>query len=348
MRRRHFTSFCIALFCTVFLTVSCGSPSQINDDSSGADVPPTIGEATIVLGYSNWPGWWPWAIAEKEGLFQANGVNVEMRWFDSYVESMEALAAGSIDGNSQTLGDTISFASDAVHGEVAVLVNDNSDGNDKIIVSEYINSIEDLQSRRVAIEEGVVDDFLLTLALEDAGMLREDVEIIPLETSAAAEAFVAGEVDAVGAFPPFWLTALERPGSKELLSSADYPGAIPDLLVVTKKLRDGQPEAVKAIVKTWFDTLAFMEANPERSDEIMAERAGISIEELSQLQAGTRMFSLRDNIKAFAPGKSLWHMSNTAKRISEFMVDIGFIPEAPPLDDLLDDQFIKAYEVSLD
>ena len=67
----------------------------------------------------------------------------------------------------------------------------------------------------MAVEEGVVDDFLLSLALESKGMKRDDVQIVPLETgAAAAAAFAAGKVDAVGAFPPFWLTALKRKEAK--------------------------------------------------------------------------------------------------------------------------------------
>lgn len=340
MKRRHLFSACIAFFFTLFLTVSCASPS--GDSGDGAADTSSSEAAPIVLGYSNWPGWWPWAIAEQEGLFAANNVNVEMRWFDGYIASMEAFAAGQLDGNTQTLNDTISFAGDSVNGQVAVLVNDNSAGNDKIIVTEEINTIQDLRGKKVAIEEGVVDDFLLTLALEDAGMSREDIEILPLETGAAAAAFAAGQADAVGAFPPFWLTALEREGSKELLSSADYPGAIPDLLVVSQTMVDERPEDVQAIVKTWFDTLDFMAANPERSDEIMAARADVTVEELQLLKDGTKMFTLEDNLKAFSEGEGMEHMPYAAQQMADFMVSVGFIPEAPPLEPILDDQFVQA------
>ncbi|MEO0769531.1 MAG: ABC transporter substrate-binding protein [Cyanobacteria bacterium J06649_4] len=342
MKRRSIVSLCIAFFCTLFLTVSCGGSESA--DVGGGTVPETAADAPpIVLGYSNWPGWWPWAIAEQEGLFAANNVNVEMRWFDGYIESMEAFAAGQLDGNTQTLNDTISFAGDSVNGQVAVLVNDNSAGNDKIIVTEDINSVEDLAGKKVAIEEGVVDDFLLALALEDAGMSRDDVDIVPLETGAAAAAFAAGQADAVGAFPPFWLTALTREGSKELLSSADYPGAIPDLLVVSQTLIDERPDDVQAIVKTWFDTLAFMEANPEKSDEIMAARANVTTEELQLLKEGTQMFTIEDNLKAFSDGDSMEHMPYAAQQMADFMVSVDFIPEAPPLEPILDAQFVEAY-----
>ena len=343
MRRRRLVSLCLAFFCTMLVTVGCGGTSSGGDTAGDTAGSTAADEAPpIVIGYSNWAGWWPWAIAEQEGLFAANGVNVEMRWFDGYVESMEAFAAGQLDGNCQTLNDTISFAADAVNGEVAVLVNDNSAGNDKIIVTEDINSVADLKGKKVAVEEGVVDDFLLSLALEEEGLSRDDVEIVPLETGAAAAAFAAGQTDAVGAFPPYWLTALEREGSKELVTSSDFPGAIPDLLVMSQTVIDERPDDVQAIVKTWFDTLAFMEENPEQSDEIMAARADVTVEELQLLKEGTQIFTLEENLIAFSEGDGMQHMPYAAVEMADFMVGVGFIPEAPDLAPILDDQFVKA------
>ena len=333
----------LSVFClSLILTISC-SPTPQSSDSGTTNTPPSEQQQPVVIGYSNWAGWWPWAIAEQEGLFAKNNVNVEMKWFDGYLASMEAFAAGQLDGNCQTLNDTISFAADAVNGEVAILVNDNSAGNDKIIVTEDINTIEDLKGKKVAVEEGVVDDFLLTLALESKGMKREDVEIVPLETGAAAAAFASGQVDAVGAFPPFWLTALKREGSKELITSKEFPGAIPDLLAVSQKLIDEQPETAQGLVNTWFDILDFMEQNPERADEIMAARADVTVEELQLFKEGTQMFTIEDNLEAFSEADSMKHMPFAAQRMTTFMVDVGFIPEAPDLTKIFDDRFVQAY-----
>jgi NitT/TauT family transport system substrate-binding protein len=343
MRRRQLIPLCLAFLSAMFFTISCGGPATNSESATPANETTADSNAPIVIGYSNWPGWWPWAIAEQEGLFEANNVNVEMKWFDGYIESMEALAVGQIDGNCQTLNDTISFAADAVNGEVAVLVNDNSAGNDKIIVTEDINTVADLKGKKVAVEEGVVDDFLLSLALEKEGLSRSDIEIVPLETGAAAAAFAAGQVDAVGAFPPFWSVALEREGSKELISSKDFPGAIPDLLVMSQKMVNERPEDVQAIVNTWFDVLAFMEENPDRANEIMAERAGITAAEVEELKAGTRLFTIEENLEAFSEGVGIQYMPSAAKEMADFMLSVGFIPEVPDLVPILDDQFVQAY-----
>lgn len=343
MQRRTFLPTLFAFFCSLLITVSCAQSTPQADAPADAPATAASGEP-IKLGYSSWAGWWPWAIAEEEGLFEANGANVELIWFDGYLESMQALAAGQLDANSQTLNDTISFAGDAVNGMVAVLVNDNSAGNDKVIGAEGIDTVADLAGKSVALEEGVVGDFLLSLALEDAGLSRDDVTIRNLETGAAATAFAAGQVDGFAGWVPFWETALSREGSQELASSADYPGAIPDLLVVTQELVDSRPDQVQALVNTWFDILAFIDENPDRANEIMAKRASVSDSEFEKYTEGTKIFTLDENLEAFsAGGDDMKYMPYAAQRMADFMVEVGFIPEAPDLKAILDDQFVKAY-----
>ena len=312
---KNIWSIAVALLLSFFIITSWQkSPSKNYVDSTQK-----IDESPVVIGYSNWAGWWPWAIAESEGLFAKYGVNVELKWYDSYTQSLEDLAVGHIDGNSQTLNDTISFFSKASSGEVAVLINDNSVGNDKIIAADGINTVKELKNRQVALEAGIVEDFLLSLALEKEGMSRNDVDIVDVETGAAVEAFVAGQIDAVGAFAPFWLTAIKRKDATEIVSSKDFPGAIVDLLVVTEELIEQRPDEVQAIVETWFDILDFIKANPAKADRIMAERAGIDYEQLKLFKTGTKILNLSENLEAFSKGNDMKHISYTASIIADFL-----------------------------
>ncbi|WP_017324701.1 ABC transporter substrate-binding protein [Synechococcus sp. PCC 7336] len=329
------------VFGSLMVVVSCATSNPTPNALS--DVPVSVAGDPITLGYSNWIGWLPWAIAEEEDLFTANGVNVELKWFESALTSLEAMVAGQLDANSQTLSETITFAPSARNGEVIVLVNDNSDGNDKIIVAEEVNSVADLKGRQVALEEGIVGDFLLSLALEEEGLSRDEITILNMETGAAAVAFAVGQVDAVAAWVPFTQTALKRNGSKELVSSKDFPGAIPDLLVMSQTLIDERPEQVQAIVNTWYDTLEFIASNPQKSYEIMAKRAGISANEIQNFQSGVKMFTPQDNLEAFSSGNSMKHLNFAAQKIAKFITDIGFVQQIPSTDGLFDKSFVRAY-----
>lgn len=330
----------IFLLVSFVITVNWHGLSGNSSSNSSRDV-----ERPLIIGYSSWAGWWPWAIAESAGLFAKHGLNnIELRWYDSYTQSIEDLAAGYIDGNCQTLNDTISFASQAMKGEVIVLVNDNSAGNDKIIAAQGIRGIKDLKGKQVAIEAGVVDDFLLTLALEQEGLSRQEVKIIDLETGAAAAAFVGGQADAVGAFPPFWLTALQRPGAKEIISSKAFPGAIPDLLVVTEELIDEHSQQVQALIDTWFDILKFMASHPIKADQIMAQRAGVTNEELQLFKAGTKFFTLEDNLEAFRVGNDMKSIFFAANKIIDYLQNsLKLIEQKPNLSKIFNPSYIEAY-----
>ncbi len=291
--------------------------------------------AKITLGFSAWPGWFPWQVAQEQGLFAKNGVEVELKYFESYTDSLNALATGQIDANSQTLNDTLASVAGGAE-QTVVLVNDNSTGNDQIIAAEGIAPPADLKGRTVAAEQGTVDHYLLLLALRKAGLTEADVKFQPLATDAAAAAFVAGQVDAVGVFAPFTTTALKRPGSKAISTSADVPGAIPDHLVVTKKLRDGNAAAVQGLVDTWFDTIAWIDGNRPAALEIMAKRAGVSVADYETYDKGTTIFSLEKNRQEFAGP-----LAGQAKQIAEFLVASKLVDTAPSLDGLLDARFVE-------
>jgi NitT/TauT family transport system substrate-binding protein len=295
----------------------------------------------VELGFSAWPGWFPWQVAQDKGFFKANGIEVDLHWYDNYTDSLTALTNGDIDANSQTLNDTLTSVTDGAR-ETIVLVNDNSTGNDQIIARPGINKIADLKGKRVAAEEGTVDHYLLTLALRKAGLSSKDIRFQPMATDAAAEAFGQGKVDAVGVFAPFTSEALQLEGSKAIATSKDFPGAIPDHLVVTGAFLNKRPEQVQALVKTWFDTLAWIKSNRSEATRIMAKRAGVSESEYASYDTGTTIFSLDQNVEAFRTGANATSLPFQARSLSQFLYDNQLSPMKASLSGLFDARFVQA------
>ena len=342
MKMRSPLSYCILFFITLAFVVGCVNPAIYIKTTNESDAASSGGRGAVHLGFSAWPGWFPWEIAREQGIFAANKVPVDLKWFDGYLESINTLTAGQIDANSQTLGDTVSSMSGGAD-QVIVLVNDNSTGNDKVVVREGINSVADLKGKKVSAEEGTVDHFLLLQGLKKAGLSAQDIQFVPLETGKAAAAFVAGQVDAVGVLAPFTTQALKRAGSKELFSSKDFPGSISDHLVFTRKFINEHPERVQAIVDSWFATLDYMKANQDKSYEIMAKRAGVSVDEYKQYTNGTRIFTVEENLKAFQPGNNMTSLQFAAQEMIKFLTEAGLAAKTPDISKLFDDRFVKAY-----
>src|SRR5436190_18615719 len=88
------------LAAAIALTIVVGGAACGKDNARGAS------DAKVTLAFSAWPGWFPWQVAQEQGLFKANGVDVELKYFDNYLESLTALSTGNVTANSQTLNDT--------------------------------------------------------------------------------------------------------------------------------------------------------------------------------------------------------------------------------------------------
>ena len=302
---------------------------------------PVAQDTPVRIGYSAWPGWFPWQVTETKKLFTAAAVPVKLQWFDGYLDSINALSAGQLDCNSQTLNDTISSIAAGADLQV-VMMNDFSTGNDQIIAAPGINSIAELKGKKVAAEEGTVDHYLLLMVLKQAGLSAKDITFVPLETGAAAAAFAAGKVDAAGVYAPFTTQALKRPGAKALTTSREHPGAISDLLVCRRDFVAKHPEKIQKVVNAWFATLDTIKQDPAGTLPILVERSGVSEAEFKEYNAGTTIQTLEQNRQGFKPGNTMLSMPHAAEQISTFLVETGLAKTKPDLSNLFNSQFVDS------
>ncbi|MBW4494719.1 MAG: aliphatic sulfonate ABC transporter substrate-binding protein [Oscillatoria princeps RMCB-10] len=329
---------------SLMVAVSC-TPSQRPTANTSPATPHST--TPIRLGFSNWPSYLNWQVAQEKEIFADRQVDVDLKFYD-YEKSVQVMAQGQLDANVQTLSDSLtSIANGSQPDQVIVLATDASNGGDAIIVRKGINKIADLKGKTVATQLGAIDHFLLLLGLKKAGLKQTDIQLKNLDPRATVAAFVEGQVDAVGLYLPYTKEALKLPGSKVLFSSKDFPTAIPSHLVVDRKLIEERPQDVQALVNTWFDTLELIRNNPEKSYKIMADYIGVSVEEFKAYEREIKFFSPAENLKAFQPGSGMTSLPYAAQEISNFLLANGIIKKQPDLSQLFDDRFIKAYAASL-
>jgi NitT/TauT family transport system substrate-binding protein len=317
------------------ITAGCGgSPGETTGEPASGEV--------LKIGYSAWPGWFPLAVAEKEGIFEKAGLKVELTYFAEYTASMDALVAGQIDVNAQTLNDTLIGEASGSDQKI-VVVNDNSTGNDQVICDQSVKTVADLKGRAIGVELGVVDHFLLLQGLAREGLTEKDVDLKGMPTDAAAAAFANGELDCVGVFAPFTLEAVKRPGSHVLFSSKDFPGVIPDHLVATAKAVESRPGDIQKLVDAWYLTLDHLEADTAGSTATMADKAALSTADYESLAQGTTLFDVTQALNAFEdrPGDAT-SLPEMARRINPFMVSSGMGTQEASLDGLFEPRFTKA------
>jgi NitT/TauT family transport system substrate-binding protein len=163
-------------------------------------------------------------------------------------------------------------------------------------------------------------------------------------TADAAASFASGQFDCVGVFAPFTLQALKRPGSHVLFSSKEFPGLIPDHIVVSQKMVAKNPKVAQKIVNAWYDTLAYISANPDKALKIMADKAELSTADYGDLAKGTHIFTVDEALAAFQTGGSTTSLDYTAKLINPFLVKSGLTKKQASLKGLFAPQFTQAYK----
>jgi len=274
---------CISKLAATLMTV-CGLSFMSN----------ATGE-TLVVGYSDWPGWVAWEVAIEKDWFAEAGVDVEFEWFD-YAASMEAFAAGQLDAVTMTNGDTLVTGSTGAQS-VMIILGDYSNGNDMVVAAPGIGSVAELKGKKVGLEIGFVGHLLLLDALESVGLTEADVELVNVPTNETPQVLASRDVDAIVAWQPNSGQSLARvPGSTAIYTSSDQPGLIYDVLAVSPQSLASNREEWSKVVDVWYRVVDYI-LDPNTVDDalsIMAARAGLSPEEYAPLLAGTKLLTLEE------------------------------------------------------
>jgi NitT/TauT family transport system substrate-binding protein len=285
-------------------------------------------QAEIKVGVSDWPGWVAWYVAQEKGFFKKHKADVKLVWFANYTDSISALSSGQLDANAQTWSDTMGPLAKGIPVK-AILANDNSAGNDALLVTPAIKAFKDLKGKTVALEQFSVSHFVLVNALAKNGMTQDDVKVVNLSAGDAAAAFMTGRVDAAVVWNP-WISQIEASGKGHaIFTSKDMPGLIPDLLVAQEKAIQSKRKDLVGMIRAWFDTVAFIEKNPAEASRIMAKVVGMSAKEYQVFLPGTRFFDAKLNQEAFGPATSPVSLTGAAPKIEKFLVDNKLIEGKP-------------------
>ncbi|MDP4878271.1 MAG: ABC transporter substrate-binding protein [Opitutales bacterium] len=302
----------------------------------------------LKIGYSDWPGWVAWQIGIEKGWFKEEGVEVDFQWMD-YVASMDAYAAGLLDGVTMTNGDAL-VTGGTGKPSVGIIINDYSNGNDMIVAAPGIDSLADLKGKKIGLEEGFVIHLLLIKGAEAAGIDASEFEIINTETDKTPSVFQTGAVSAIGAWQPNSGEALKAvANSKPVLTSADVPGVIYDLLCVDPETLDSRRDDWMKVVKVWYRIVDYLkdEDNIDDALAILAKRVSITPEEYEPLFEGTYIMTLEESLKVWKKADGLGSIYGSTSVSDAFNVDMGVYEQPLNVDQYLDPSLTLEYAESV-
>lgn len=273
---------------------------------------PTGGDK-FVLSVNSWVGFGPFWLAKEKGFFDEQGINVDIQTMEDTGQRKIALAKGDIDGLGDTV-DLLVLERDENVPAVAVMQIDASNGADGILATENIKNVANLKGQKIAVQKNFVSEAFLNYVLQKNGLAPTDVQTIDTEAGAAGAAFVSGAVNVAVTFEPWLSKAKERNGGHVLVSSADYPGVVVDILSINEKYLKNHPDIVKKVMRAWFKTIAYWKSNPQEANAIMAKHYNVTSADFADIISGLNWPSYEENLAYFGtesqPGK-IYEIANT-------------------------------------
>ncbi|MGB9140736.1 MAG: ABC transporter substrate-binding protein [Aestuariivirga sp.] len=286
---------------------------------------------SLKLGHSTLVGYGPFYIARDKGFFKDEGVDVELVIMEDTPIKMGALLSGQLDLVASTVDE---FPVYMKPGKMLhyVLAVDNSKGGDGIVANKDITSVEGLRGRKVAFEQGSVSQFFLNALLKDAGMSEADIEPVNMAATDAGVAFAAKQVDAAVTWEPALSQGAKSEHGHLLLSSADKPGLITDVVATTAETAVAKKDDIAAFVRAWYKAVDYSKSNPDDANAIMAKGVGGWLEDpkvFAETLSGIEYLDEAKNIEFFgtaaAPGqitKTLGAALDIWKSFDRIQVDV--------------------------
>ncbi len=260
----------------------------------------------ITVPVSSWPGYEYVHLAAHSGLGAAQGLDITVTEYPDPQAIVHAYLRAELDLAQLTTVEAVDICSRAPDRcPVVVLVLDESRGGDQLAARLGIDSIAELRGQRVGVTHSTLGPYVLSRALERAGLSLADVQVRNMALAAMPDALAQGKVDAVAFFPPYSDYAARQGKSRPLFDSRAIPGEIFDVLVVSPAALEARGPALVRLLRAWQAAHDLARSQPAEARAVMARREGLSPEEFAAAERGLVYFSLREQLPMLAPGGTL-------------------------------------------
>jgi NitT/TauT family transport system substrate-binding protein len=330
--RGTISRFGFALLVVALLLPGVAAAQSTPEATGGEPVP-------LRLAVSSWVGYGPLWLAEERGLFDEEGVSVDLSLIEVSADRITAMQADQLDASATTVDTWTLFAAQGAD-LVQVLATDESAGGDGIVAKQEITSIADLAGKTVAVQSASTSQFLLANALQEAGLTLDDLQLLDMSSGDAGAAFVAGQVDAAVTWQPWLANARETEFGHLLLDTRETPGLIVDTVAFRPQYVTENPEAVAAFVRAYYRAVDEIEANPDEANAIMAESIGMETEDFVATLADLRLWGADENEAYFGTAEEPGPINDLVEQAGQFYQEIGVTDNVPDPASIVDPSFV--------
>lgn len=215
-------------------------------------------------------------VADAEGVFKSNSLDVEITEFTAGKFAFQALLAKDLD--FAIVGDIPPVLAKMQGNDFYILAEIGTNENEApvLVIDDGSKTPEEYFSksqRKISTSQGGTPEFSFYLFMKEYAIEKDGVEILAQKPEEMIGTLASGSVDGIAIFEPYPTLAEEKIGKKMIrftLPKGVYPTKY--LLSADKEFVDKNPETAKRLLKALMQAEEFVKKNPEKARKIVAQR----------------------------------------------------------------------------
>lgn len=223
----------------------------------------------------------PSYVAADQGFWEKHGLEVDLQFFNSGREALDALLANKaiVMSVSETppmhavlQGQDIYWVATVTeHQEAKLTYNTDS-----------VTTVKDFIGKKVATQPGTNSDYYMYLWLEENNLTPEQVNIVSMNPPSMVQSLLQNDIDAFFAWEPHNYKAYSQ--SPDKLANWEnnlYYGH--HSIIMNQDYVDNNPVVVEKLILGFIDAENYIKDNPQKAKEIVAKTTNMDIATLNNL-----------------------------------------------------------------
>lgn len=263
----------IGMLAGFFLTACQANPASQETNTQNES---TVEPATLKIAVLPILDALPMYVAEQEGLFAANNVNVTFIAAASAAERDQIIVAGQADGLINELVSTVLYNKDQVQVQVVRFARVATSQNPQyyILASKQsgITTAEGLKGVEIGISQGTVIEYITERLLQAEGLTAADIKTIAVPKIPDRMALLSsGELPGATMPDPMSLLAMQQ-GAVLVLDDTRHPDYSYSTIAFRKEVIDQNPGAIRSFLLAIEEATVKINANPTHYASLLTEK----------------------------------------------------------------------------
>lgn len=278
----------------------------------------------------------PLDVGLSQGLFQAQGLDIQELNFSGAAPMETAMIANSLDiglGASAMMAHLVKGSPETA---IAVSVTTMANLGLMVAYDSPLKTIDDLKGKNIGITTfGSLSDLLVRMLNSNKGWGENGAKAVAIGSSISgmSSALKVHAVDAIVGDVGLVFEFQDAKEARLLAPVSDYAGNFPrEIIYASNTLLKRNPDAARRFVKGWFESVAFMKAHKAETVAV-----GSKVEELKPAYE-ERMYDLA--ISMFSDTGTFDPAGLEA--LSRSFVDMEVLPKAPDLGPVHTEAYLPA------